>query len=129
MEPGTLTIALGSLTLRTDGILHVVFDFEGQPTRETAEEYFEARAMLNVSPPPPVLLEIVRIPYVARSMRSFFMEGIPSPPCRAVVASDGAYITMYRTFQLVEPTAVPTEVFPTVEAAVAWIHDQTSLLA
>lgn len=62
-------------------------------------------------------------------MRSFFMEGIPSPPCRAVVASDGAYITMYRTFQLVEPTAVPTEVFPTVEAAVAWIHDQTSLLA
>jgi len=62
-------------------------------------------------------------------MRSFFMEGIPSPPCRAVVASDGAYITMYRTFQLVEPTAVPTEVFPTVEAAVAWIHDQTSPLA
>ncbi|MDF1597200.1 MAG: hypothetical protein P1T08_14065 [Acidimicrobiia bacterium] len=129
MELGTLTIEFGTLTLRTDGILHVVFDFDGEATKEAAVEYLEARAELGVSPPPPVLLEIVQIPYVERSIRSFFMDGLPTPPCRAVVASDDAFLTMYRTFQLVEPTAVPTEVFPTVEAAVAWIHEQTSLLA
>jgi hypothetical protein len=122
--PKRIDTAVGSLTLRPDGILHVIIDIAESPTKETAEEYVAARTELAGPKTPPVLLEIVRVPYAERSVRSFLMDSMTPPPCRAVVASDPTLMTIYRTYELVTHPPVPTEMFPTVEAAVDWIHAQ-----
>jgi hypothetical protein len=118
----TVEVQVGSLTLRPDGILHAVIDFVDPPTKETAAEYVAARTELIGSTPPPVILEIVRVPYSERTVRSFLMETMPPPPCRAVVVSDPTLMTIFQTYELMAPQAVPTEVFPNVEAAVRWLH-------
>jgi hypothetical protein len=122
----TIEIATGSLTLRPDGILHAVIDFTEPPTAETAAEYVAARVELVGAEPPPVLLEIINVPYAERTVRSFLMDTMTPPPCRAVVVSDPTLMTLFRTYEVVAPTPVPTEILPTVEAAVEWIHTQTA---
>lgn len=114
----------GSITLRPDGILHIVFDFDSEPTLETAAAFLDARRELIGSDVPPVLLEIVKIPYVERHVRSYFMKEMDSPPCRAVVATNPSYVTLWRSFQLVDPSGVPSELFRTVDRAVEWIQEQ-----
>ena len=116
----------GSLTLRPDGILHAVFDFDEASAAGVAEDYLAARGDLVGSDPPPVLVEILGVPYVEREMRMFLMNGLSPPPCRAVVTTDQALVTMFRTYQMVEQTVVPTEFFTAVDAAVDWIHAQTA---
>ncbi|MDH5372315.1 MAG: hypothetical protein OEX97_05170 [Acidimicrobiia bacterium] len=118
--------SFGSMTLRPDGILHAMFDFGDVSPVDAASEYLAARDELIGSNRVPVLVEIINIPYVDRSIREFLMGGMTPPPCRAVVVSDPAFLTMFRTYQLVDPTDVPTAIFATVEAAVAWIHTQTA---
>ncbi len=115
----------GSITLRPDGILHIVFDFDIKPTLEEAAAFLEARRELIASLEPPVLLEIVRIPYIDRHVRAYFMKEMESPPCRAVVATNPSYVTLWRSFQLVDPSGVPSELFRTVDRAVEWIQEQT----
>lgn len=120
------SFGFGSLTLRPDGILHAVFDFDEDRPPGVAEEYLAARAGLVGSDPPPVVVEIINIPYVDRSIREFLLGAMPPPPCRAVVSADQALITMFRTYQMVEPTAVPTEFFSAMDAAIDWIRAQTA---
>ena len=114
------------MTLRPDGILHIVFDFETKPTLEAAAALLEARRELIGAEVPPVLLEIVKIPYIDRDVRSYFMKEMESPPCRAVVATNPSYVTLWRSFQLVDPSGVPSELFRNVDRAVEWIHEQTA---
>ena len=118
----TIETAAGSLTLRSDGILHMVIDFTEPPTTETAAEYIAARAELVGAEPPPVLLEIIQVPYAERTVRSFLMDTMTPPPCRAVVVSDPTLMTIYRTYEVVAQSPIPTEIFPTVEAAADWIR-------
>ena len=117
----TIEVQVGSFTLRPDGILHAIIDIPEPPTTETAEEHVAARTELAGPKTPPLLLEIVQVPYAERSVRSFLMDTMPPPPCRAVVVSDPTLMTIYRTYELVADRPVPTEMFPTVEAAVDWI--------
>jgi len=114
----------GSLTLRPDGILHIVFDFETEPTLEATEAFLEARRELIGADVPPVLFEIVKIPCIDRHIRSYFMTQMENPPCRAVVATNSSYVTLWRSFQLVDPADVPSELFRTVDRAVEWIRTQ-----
>ena len=118
--------AVGSLTLRPDGILHVVIDCTVPPTAELAAKFVAARTELVGTEPPPVLIEIVRQPYTERAVRTLFMEAMTPPPCRAVVVSDPTLILLFRTYEMVAPTPVPTEIFPTVEAALVWIRQRES---
>lgn len=122
----TIETAVGSLTLRPDGILHVVIDFTDSPTQETAEEFIAARTELVGTDPPPVILEILKHPYAERAVRSFLMDTMTPPPCRAVVVADPTLITLFRTYEVVSPTPVPTEILPTVEAALEWINSRIS---
>lgn len=115
----------GSITIRPDGILHIVFDFDEKPTLEEAALFLEARRDLVGSEMPPVVIEIVRIPYIDRHVRSYFMKEMESPPCRAVVATNPSYVTLWRSFQLVDHSGVPSELFRTVDRAVEWIQEQT----
>ena len=124
MESDPRTGPYGSLTLRPDGILHAVFDFETEPSLDEAAAYLEARRELIGSEVPPVLLEIVKIPYIERQIRSYLMSEMEPPPCRAVVATNPSYVTLWRSFQLVDPSGVPSELFRTVDRAVEWIRDQ-----
>ncbi|NNC41043.1 MAG: hypothetical protein HKN95_10160 [Acidimicrobiia bacterium] len=114
-----------SLTMRPDGILHIVFDFEELPSPESVDEFVTIHQELVGIDVPPVIIELVEIPYIDRSIRQLFMEKIAPPPCRAVVTTDQALLTMFRTFQMIDAADVPTEVVPTVEAAVSWIQAQT----
>ncbi len=122
----TIEIAAGSMTLRPDGILHVVIDFAESPTKEAAEEFIAVRSELIGTEPPPVVIEIIRLPYTERTVRSFLMDTMKPPPCRAVVVTDPTLRTLFRTYEVVSPTPVPSEVFATVEAAVEWIHAWTA---
>jgi len=121
---GTVETAIGSMTLRPDGILHVVFDFDESPTHEMASKFAAARNDLIGSTPPPVIVEIIQIPYASRAVRAFLMDSLWPPPCRAVVTSEVSYATMFRTFEIVDINKTPTKYFGTVEDAVAWIHDR-----
>ena len=120
----TRPTAFGLLTLRPDGILHAVFDFEGKPTEEAVAEYLLTREEMIGDGSVPSIVEIVKIPYVDRSIRQFLMDEMRPPPCRAVVTTDHALLTMFRTYQMVDGARTPTEVFATVEAAVDWIKSQ-----
>jgi len=122
----TIKTAAGSLTLRPDGILHVVIDFTEPPTKETAAEFVAARTELVGTEPPPVLVEIIQQAYAERAVRSFLMGTMTPPPCRAVVVSDPTLMTLFRTYEVVSPAPVPTEIFPTVEAALEWIQSRMS---
>ncbi len=122
--PESVEIQVGSLNLRPDGILHSVIDISEPPTAETAREYIAARTELVGPTTPPVLLEIVQIPYAERSVRSLLMENMPPPPCRAVVVSDPTLMTIFRTYEVLANAPVPTQLFSTVEAAIDWIHAQ-----
>lgn len=122
----THPIQVGSLTLRADGILHAVFDFGESVSQSGAEEYLAVRNELVGSDPGPVMLELIRVPFVERAIRQFLVDGLVPPPCRAVVATDPTFLTMFRSFELVQPVDVPTRVFATVQAAVDWIHTQTA---
>jgi hypothetical protein len=115
-------IELGSLTLRDDGILHTVFDFDGRPTLRAANEYIETRRSLVGDRSVPVLIEIVRITFVERTIREFFMQEVGRPPCRAIVTDEPTFISLFRTFQLVDPAGTPSAVFATVDQALAWIE-------
>ena len=114
------------MELRPDGILHAIIDFEDAPTAEHASEYVQVRGELCGDVVPPVILEMIKTPYADRSVRQLLMQEMPQPPCRAVVTIDPAFVTIFRTYQLVEDPVVPTEVFRTVAAAVEWIEDQTA---
>ena len=122
----TRTTVVGTLTLRTDGILHVVFDFESLPTKEIVAQFVAVRQELIGEETPPVLIELIHIPYVDRSIRQFLMEELTSPHCRAVVTTDSSLVTMFHTFQLVDHADVPTEFFSSVAAAVEWIEARTA---
>lgn len=124
MTPSTVTTDIGTITMRPDGILHVVFDFEGEITQEIAAAYLDVRNAMVGTASPPVLIQIKRFPYVERSIRSFFLSGLAHPPCRAVVSVDQTFITLWRTFDLVSPVEVPSKVFPNLDNAVQWIHEQ-----
>lgn len=119
----TREIGVGSLTLRDDGILHVVFDFDTEPTPELTAEYLSVRAELAGTPTPPVIVEILQVPFVERLIRQGFMKELVPPPCRAIVVTDTTFDTNYRAFELVNPTSVPTRVFRQVDRAVVWIHE------
>ena len=119
-------IQAGSLTLRADGILHAVFDFDESVAQSAAEEYLAVRDELVGSDPGPVMLEMIRVPFVDRAIRQFLVDGLAPPPCRAVVATDPALLTMFRSFELVQSADVPTRIFMTVDAAVDWIHEQAA---
>lgn len=113
--------------MRPDGILHAVFDFDANPSKEAVTAYLDARRDLVGETAPPVLIEIVRIPFVDRDIRSFFMGEIdPPPPCRAVVSVDPTFVTVWRSFQMVDPSDVPSELFPNVDRAIEWIKSQTA---
>ncbi len=118
----TRKVAVGSLTMRDDGILHVVFDFDTEPTREAAAEYMAARSKIAGTPPPPVIVEILQIPFVERATRQSFMNELVPPPCRAIVVTDPTFDTNYRAFELVNPASVPTRVFRQLDDAVSWIR-------
>ena len=124
MDGSTRITDIGTLTLRPDGILHAVFDFDGVISKETAAAYVVQRNELLASSSPPVLIQIVRFPYVERSIRSFLLDELDTPPCRAVVSTDPTFITLWRTFDLVSPVDVPSKVFASVDTAVEWIHAQ-----
>jgi hypothetical protein len=119
-------LELGSITMRPDGILHTVFDFDGTSSEVLAAEYLSARQEMAGPTPPPVLIELIKIPYTDRSVRTFFMDSLPNPPCRAVVATDPTLVAMFRTFELVDSASVPTQFFQNVDTAVDWIHAQIS---
>jgi hypothetical protein len=125
MESDPRVEPYGSITMRPDGILHIVFDFDDKPSLDDAAGFLDARRELIGSEVPPVLLEIVKIPYVDRHVRAYFMKEMDSPPCRAVVATNPSYVTLWRSFQLVDPSGVPSELFRTVGRAVEWIQEQT----
>ena len=108
--------------MRDDGILHVVFDFDTEPTAELIAEYMAARSELAGTPPPPVIVEILRVPFVERAIRQGFMKDLAPPPCRAIVVTDPTFDTNYRAFELVSPSSVPTRVFRGLDRAVAWIR-------
>jgi hypothetical protein len=118
------SIQAGTLTLRADGILHAVFDFDEGVSQSAAEEYLTVRDELVGSDPGPVMLEMIRVPFVDRAIRQFLVDGLAPPPCRAVVAYDPALLTLFRSFELVESAEVPTRGFASVDAAVDWIHAQ-----
>ncbi len=124
MDGQAITTDLGTVELRPDGILHVTFDYEGEVTRELSEDYLAARNGLVGSESPPVLLQIIKFPYVERSIRAAFLAGLPHPPCRAVVSVDPTFITMWRTYDIIAPVKVPSKVLPTIELAVEWLHEQ-----
>ena len=126
MESDPRVAPYGSITLRPDGILHIVFDFDTKPTLDDVVAFLEARCELIGTEVPPVLIEILRIPYIERHVRSYFMKEMESPPCRAVVATNPSYVTLWRSFQLVDPSGVPSELFRTVDRAVEWIQEQTA---
>lgn len=119
-----ITTEIGSLTLRPDGILHAVFDFDGKLTEDIAARYVAVRNELLGDNSPPVLIQIVNFPYVERPIRMLLLGGLAIPPCRAVVSADPTLITLWRTFQLVSPVEVPSAVFPSLELAIEWIHEQ-----
>jgi len=116
------SIELGKMTLRDDGILHTVFDVDARPTVRAANEYIETRKSLIGDQPVPVIIEIIRIPFVDRSIREFFMQTVGRPTCRAIVTDEPTYINLFRTFQLVDPANTPSAVFATVDQALAWIE-------
>lgn len=124
MATSTVTTDIGTITIRPDGILHVVFDFDGEMTQEVAAAYVQVRNAMVGTESPPVLIQIKRFPYVDRSIRSFFLSELAHPPCRAVVSVDQTFITLWRTFELVSPVNVPSKVFPNIDRAVEWIHEQ-----
>ncbi len=111
--------------MRSDGILHAIFDFDMNPSMEAVAAYLEARRELIGPVASPALIEIVKLPYVERHIRSFFMAEMNPPPCRAVVATDPSYVALFRSFQLVDPSDVPTELFRSIEPAIEWIRAQT----
>ena len=115
---------LGSVHLRDDGILHTVFDIPGEPSMELAAAYLEARRSLVGDAVVPVLIEIVTIPYADRDVRTFFMQGLARASCRAVVTPEPSHITLFKTFQQLDPYATPTEFFFRVDDAIEWIRDQ-----
>ena len=119
-------LGIGSITMRRHGILHTVFDFDGSSSKELAAEYLSARQEMAGPTPPPVLIELIKMPYTDRSIRTFFMDSLPPPPCRAVVATDPTVVALFRTFQLVDDAPVPTQIFSTIDTAVDWIHTQMS---
>jgi hypothetical protein len=110
------------MTLRDDGILHTVFDFDARPTIRAANEYIEARKSLIGDRPVPVIIQIIRISFVDRSIREFFMQTVGRPTCRAIVTDEPTFVNLFRTFQLVDPAKTPSAVFPTVDQALAWIE-------
>ena len=73
-----------------------------------------------------MVVEIRRAPFVERTVRTFLMSEMAPPPCRAIVSVDPTLINMWRSFKLVDPAKVPSEVFPTVERALEWIRAQMS---
>lgn len=124
MEPGKRAVPLGTLELRPDGILHIVVDFTDDATEEDAAEYLQVRDELAAGGNPPALIEILATTFVERSIREFMMENQTPPPCRAVVATDPSLVTIWKSFQMMDPSGVPTRIFPSVSRAVAWIHEQ-----
>ena len=102
----------------------MVYYFDRLPTEEDIAHYLVSRAELVGADSPPVLIEVIRIPYVDRSIRESFVKGLTrSPaPCRAVVTPDPSLQRMFHTYEMVEPVDIPSETFPSVEAAVEWIE-------
>ncbi|MCP3973767.1 MAG: hypothetical protein GY720_04665 [bacterium] len=126
MDDTTRLTDIGSITLRADGILYVVFDFDGVMTEELASEYLAVRNGLVGDTSPPVLLHIITFPYVERSLRVFLLAGLPHPPCRAVVSADPTFITLWRTYQMVSEVDIPSRVFANLELAADWLHEQVA---
>ncbi len=119
----TREIACGSITLRTDGVLHSVFDLQSAPTAADAKEYAHARNELIGSKSVPVVVELLALPYIDREVRAFFMEGLSSgPACRAVVTTDTTHRLLFESFEMMDPFGTPTQIFPNVESALVWTH-------
>ena len=121
MDDGARRIALGSVRMDDDGVLNVVVDFDAEPTAEIAKEYLAARADLVGSAAPPVLVEIVRTPFVERDVRHMLMSQLGPAPARAIVTVDPGYALMWRGFELVDQSGPPTRMFQNAEAARAWL--------
>jgi hypothetical protein len=122
----TRELEMGTLRLRDDGILHARFDLGTEPSPDTAKEYLAARDELCGARSVPVIVEIVRIPFVERTLRGVFMSGMHPPLCRAVVTTDTTYRSMFKSFEILDEPRIPTEFFPTVDAAVVWISELLS---
>lgn len=123
MEAGKRTVPLGTIELRPDGILHIVVDFTDDASEERAAEYVRARDELAAGKNPPVLIEILATTFVERSIREFMMSNQIPSPCRAIVATDPSFVTIWRSFQMMDRAGVPTKVFTNVPSAVEWIHE------
>ena len=127
--PAVHTIGVGSVERRPDGILHVIFDFEGPVTETLIDEFLSARTDAvghngGEGQEVAVVIEARRIPFAARKLRRRFIEGMAPPICRALVTPDVTQQVIFRTFQLMNPSSVPSRVFSSVEAAVEWIEEQ-----
>jgi hypothetical protein len=129
MKPGKRTVPLGTIELRPDGILHTVVDFTEDASEADAAEYLQSRDELTAGTNPPVLVEIRATAFVERSIREFLMSGRIAAPCRAVVARDPSIVTIWKSFELVDNSGVPTKMFSSVPRAVEWIHDRVKAAA
>ena len=118
------TIGMGSMERRADGIIHTIVDFMDGDVKGLAAEYIATRSELAAGENLPTLIEIRDVPFVERSARAFLMSHVAGVPCRAVVATDPSFVTIWKSFQLVDTEAVPTKVFGNVDRAVEWIHQQ-----
>lgn len=119
----TKHVAVGTLSLRPDGILHTVFDFDFAPTIENAKEYADARNELVGSNQVAVVIEIRAVPYTDRETRAFLMRSLKPALCRAVVTVDSTHMALYSSFEMVDPVRTPTSVFPSVDLAIDWINE------
>ncbi len=117
----TRDIELGTLSMRDDGILHARFDFDQVGREEAATEYATVRRELTGGRRVPVIVELVNVPYVEKAVRQFLFSQMDTPPCRAVVTTRRAHEVVYKTFQMDEPSPVPTRFFTAIADAVDWI--------
>ena len=124
MDSRKRTVGLGTIELRTDGILHTIVDFSDDASEAGAQEYVQARDELAAGKKPAVLIEILATTFVERSIRAFMMSNQMPAPCRAIVATDPSLVTIWKSFELVDTSGVPTKLFTSVPRAVEWIHEQ-----
>jgi hypothetical protein len=126
MDEVVQRISTGSVALRNDGIVHVIFEFDHRVTEGVVREFLEARSAVGGDAIRPVIVELVRVPYADRRFRKLFMAGVPEASRRAVVAHAFSQQTIFKTFQGLDPHDTPTAFFGSVDEAVAWIHSQPS---
>ena len=124
MDEMARDITLGSVRMDDDGILHVVVDYDDEPSEEIAREYLLAREELTQGSEPPVLVEVVQTPFVGRDVRKLLMSQLGPAPARAIVTADPGHAMMWRGFELAADEGPPTRIFQNPDAARTWLLKQ-----